>query len=78
MGSRTVLAAEILAGRPVTIRIEPALLMIFDQLTRELLRTRPNPLTAEDCISGGTCGSGRLLTGWADTSATTRQRCVPG
>ena len=22
--------------------------MIFDQLTRELLRTRPNPLTAED------------------------------
>jgi hypothetical protein len=32
------MAPEILAGRPVTIRIEPALLMIFDPLTRELLR----------------------------------------
>ena len=24
------------------------------------------------------CGSGRRLTGWAATFATTRQRCVPG
>jgi len=40
-------AAEILAGRLVGIRIEPATLMFFDLDTRELLRTRPNPLTAE-------------------------------
>src|SRR5687767_3377547 len=30
------------------------------------------------CTSGGTCGSGRRLTGWAGTLATTRQRCVLG
>jgi transposase InsO family protein len=40
-------AAEILAGRRVTIRIEEHTLMFFDPLTRELLRTRPNPLTPE-------------------------------
>ena len=44
---RQLLAAEILAGRQVGIRIEPAVLMFFDLDTRELLRTRPNPLTAE-------------------------------
>lgn len=43
-----VLAAEILAGRQVGIRVEPELLMFFDLQTRELLRTRPNPLTAEE------------------------------
>jgi transposase InsO family protein len=43
-----VLAAEILAGRRVGVRIEPELLMFFDLQTRELLRTRPNPLTAEE------------------------------
>jgi hypothetical protein len=42
---RVVLAAEILAGRQVGVRIEPELLMFFDLTTRELLRTRPNPLT---------------------------------
>jgi hypothetical protein len=41
------LAAEILGGRPVGIRIEPATLMFYDLATRELLRTRANPLTAE-------------------------------
>ena len=41
------LAAEILGGRPVGIRIEPATLMFYDLDTRELLRTRANPLTAE-------------------------------
>ncbi len=40
-----VLAAEILGGRRVTIRIEDATLMFFDPDTRELLRTRPNPLS---------------------------------
>jgi hypothetical protein len=39
-----VLAAEILGGRRVTIRIEETTLMFFDPETRELLRTRPSPL----------------------------------
>jgi hypothetical protein len=38
-------AAEILGGQLVGIRIEPATLMFFDPATRVLLRTRPNPLT---------------------------------
>jgi len=45
LGNTIVLAAEILAGRQVTIRIEDATLMFFDPDTRELLRTRPNPLS---------------------------------
>ena len=40
-----MLAAEILGGRLVGIRIEENTLMFFDPETRELLRTRPNPLT---------------------------------
>jgi transposase InsO family protein len=45
LGSRIVLAAEILAGRRVGVYIEEgAPLLIFDPETRELLRTRPNPL----------------------------------
>jgi hypothetical protein len=45
LGNRLLLAAEILAGRRVSIRIEPTTLMFFDPTTRELLRTRPNPLS---------------------------------
>jgi transposase InsO family protein len=45
LASRYVLAAEILGGRQVAIRIEENTLMFFDPATRELLRTRPNPLT---------------------------------
>jgi hypothetical protein len=45
LGNRPLLAAEILAGRRVSIRIEDTTLMFFDPDTRELLRTRPNPLT---------------------------------
>ncbi|MGC4959793.1 IS481 family transposase [Actinomadura citrea] len=45
LGGRQVLAANILGGRRVGIRIEAATLMFFDIQTRELLRTRPNPLT---------------------------------
>lgn len=45
LGSTSVLAAEILGGRRVTVRIDPQLLSFFDPETRELLRTRPNPLT---------------------------------
>lgn len=48
LGNHAVLAAEVLAGRQVSVRIEPELLMIFDPDTRELLRTRPNPLSAQD------------------------------
>jgi transposase InsO family protein len=54
LGDRQLLAAEILGGRRVTIRVEPAVLMFFDPDTRELLRTRPNPLTWEQarCLRG--------------------------
>jgi transposase InsO family protein len=45
LGGLQVLAANILGGRRVGIRIETATLMFFDPETRELLRTRPNPLT---------------------------------
>jgi transposase InsO family protein len=46
LGQRVVLAAEILAGRRVGIYIEEGMpLLFFDPETRELLRTRPNPLT---------------------------------
>ena len=45
LAGRQVLAAEILGGRPVIVRIEPATLMFLDPQTRELLRVRPNPLT---------------------------------
>jgi Integrase core domain len=45
LAGRYVLAAEILGGRRVSVRIEEATLMFFDPDTRELLRTRPNPLT---------------------------------
>jgi transposase InsO family protein len=47
LAGQSVPAAEILAGRHVGIRIEPATLMFFDLDTRELLRTRANPLSAE-------------------------------
>jgi hypothetical protein len=45
LAGRYVLAAEILGGRRVSVRIEENTLMFFDPRTRELLRTRPSPLT---------------------------------
>ena len=45
LGPHRLLAAEILAGQLVGIRIEPATLMFFDPGTRVLLRIRPKPLT---------------------------------
>src|SRR5204863_3776400 len=45
LGHHTVLAAEILAGRRISVRVEQHTLMFFDPDTRQLLRTRPNPLT---------------------------------
>jgi transposase InsO family protein len=50
LGGRQVLAAEILGGRPVIVRIEPQTLMFLDPDTRELLRVRPNPLTPEQTL----------------------------
>ena len=45
LAGRYVPAGEILAGRRVSVRIEETTLMFFDPDTRELLRTRPSPLT---------------------------------
>jgi hypothetical protein len=50
LGGLQVLAAEILGGRPVIVRIEPETLMFLDPDTRELLRVRPNPLTHEQAL----------------------------
>src|SRR3712207_4190942 len=47
LGGHRLLAAEILAGRQVGIRIEATLLLFYDLDSRELLRTRTNPLTPE-------------------------------
>lgn len=52
LGKRVVLAAWILAGRRVGIYIENGCpLLFFDPETRELLRTRPNPLETEEAAS---------------------------
>ncbi|WP_234021933.1 MULTISPECIES: hypothetical protein [unclassified Streptomyces] len=45
LGGRQVLAAEILGGRPVGIRIDAETLSFFDLSSRELLRVRTNPLS---------------------------------
>jgi transposase InsO family protein len=50
LAGKQILAAEILGGRPVIVRIEPQTLMFLDPETRELLRTRPNPLTREQAM----------------------------
>jgi hypothetical protein len=39
-----------LRGRQVSIRIEPKTLLFFDPQTRELLRSRPNPLPPEQAL----------------------------
>jgi transposase InsO family protein len=45
LGQHIVLAAEVLRGRRVAVRVDEKTLTFFDPHTRELLRTRPNPLT---------------------------------
>jgi hypothetical protein len=50
LAGKQILAAEILGGRPVIVRIEPETLMFLDPDTRELLRVRPNPLTREQTL----------------------------
>ena len=46
LAGRQLLAAEILAGRRVTIRLDGHALQVLDPDSRELLRTRPNPFSA--------------------------------
>jgi hypothetical protein len=43
-----VVAADILGGRRVSIRIDATTLAFFDPDTRQLFRTRPNPLTLDE------------------------------
>jgi hypothetical protein len=50
LGQHLVLAAEILSGRRVSIRIDEHTLSFFDLDTRVLLRTRPNPLTPAEVL----------------------------
>jgi transposase InsO family protein len=50
LGPHRVLAAEILAGRQVGVRIDANVLQFFDPDTRALLRARPNPLTREQVL----------------------------
>ncbi|MFF4893461.1 hypothetical protein ACFY11_26660 [Micromonospora chersina] len=50
LGQHIVLAAEILGGRRVGIRVDATTLTFFHLENRELLRTRPNPLTPEEVI----------------------------
>nr|WP_257004811.1 hypothetical protein [Streptomyces sp. Tue6028] len=48
LGGHQVLAAEILGGRRVGIRVDDETLSFFDPSSRELLRVRPNPLSPEE------------------------------
>jgi transposase InsO family protein len=48
LGGHQVLAAGILGGRQVGIRIDDETLSFFDPSSRELLRVRPNPLPSEE------------------------------
>jgi transposase InsO family protein len=50
LGGRQILAAEILRGRRVIVRVDAATLMFLDLDTRELLRVRPNPLTHQQAL----------------------------
>jgi hypothetical protein len=50
LGQHIILAAEILGGRRVSIRIERNTLLFFDPNTRDLLRIRPNPLSPEEVM----------------------------
>jgi Integrase core domain len=50
LGGHKLLAAEILGGRRVGIRIEADTIMFYDLDSRELLRVRPNPLSHDKII----------------------------
>lgn len=48
LAGHQLVAAEILRGQRVAIRIDAATLLFFDSDNGELLRSRPNPLTAQE------------------------------
>jgi hypothetical protein len=50
LANKQILAAERLRGMLVGVRIEEQTLLFFDTTTRELLRTRPNPLTRQQAL----------------------------
>ena len=50
LGGHIVLAAEILAGRRVGVRLDGQTLAFFDPDSRELLHTRPNPLSPAETL----------------------------
>ena len=50
LANKQILVAERLGGIAVGVRIEEQTLLFFDITTRELLRTRPNPLTREQAL----------------------------
>ncbi|MCM3297256.1 IS481 family transposase [Streptomyces pseudogriseolus] len=68
LGGHQVLAAEILGGRQVGIRIDDETLSFFDPSSRELLRVRTNPLTSEEV---------RRLRGLRPTGPPPRPRVEP-
>jgi Integrase core domain len=79
LGSHRLLAAEILGGQLVGIRVEPATLMFFDPATRVLLRTRPNPLTpAETARLRGACPAGPPPQPPADPARVQRRASATG
>src|SRR5262249_36995274 len=53
LAGKQILVAERLGGIAVGVRIEEQTLLVFDITTRELLRTRPNPLTREQALRLG-------------------------
>jgi transposase InsO family protein len=50
LAGKQILVAERLGGMPVGVRIEEQTLLFFDITSRELLRTRPNPLTRDQAL----------------------------
>src|SRR3954454_19899785 len=62
LGQRPVVAADILSGRRVSIRIDTTTLTFFDPETRQLLRTRPNPLTPSEVSRATWPPAGRATT----------------
>jgi len=50
LAGKQILVAERLGGILVGVRIEEQTLLFFDITTRELLRSRPNPLTREQAL----------------------------
>jgi transposase InsO family protein len=50
LANKQILVAERLGGMLVGVRIEEQTLLFFDPTSRELLRTRPNPLTRDQAL----------------------------